>query len=1214
MSEADWTQVLGDCPGPDTLAAFGAGQLAPDRRPAVATHVRHCPRCRTALEGQSGASPPPLTSVSIEATGQPPPGEGPAAGTRYRALRFHARGGLGEVHVAYDVELDREVAVKRIRPERAGEDGSRRRFVREAEITAKLEHPGVVPVYGLAQGQADRPGYAMRLIRGESLQEAVDRFHAANRPGRDPGERGLALRHLLGHFVAACNTLAYAHSRGVVHRDVKPANIMLGKYGETLVVDWGLAKYMGEPEGQPVGASRDGSPSPAPAAARPGPDPPAFSASDSPTVMGQALGTPGYMGPEQAAGDWDRVGPASDVYGLGATLYAVLTGKPPFAGRGAVEVLRQVRGGQIVPPHRVKADVPHALEAVCLKAMALRPEDRYASALELAADVENWLADEPVTAYREPWAGRARRWARRHRALAAGGAAALVALLLAGGVAWWWVTADRHARRLAAEARQAEAVRGVEQALAEADLLRGQVRAGDGVGWSKALAAARRAEALLEQGGDREDLRRRVRDLLVELAAEERDRRMLARLEEVRLRQAELRAGGFDFARAAGDYAAAFRYYGVDVLRLPPAEAAVRLRRRPIRVQLAGALDHWAAVSDPRGAEGRRLLMVARRTDLDPFRNRLRDALGRRDLAALRELAGRADLSSLSPATGTLLGAALTVAGDQAGAIRLLGRAQRLYPSDFWVNHQLAVQLMGCRPPRADEAIRFYTAAVAVRRQSPGAHVNLGNALLARGRHDEAAACYRAAIRLEPNYAEAHSNLGVVFFEQGRYDRAVTAFRRALRIKPSYARGYFNLGNGLVRQGKRNEAVAAYRQAIRLEKDYAVAHYNLGTALEEAGRHDEAAACYRRAIGLQKDPSGAYFALGNLEARRGRLAEAEAAYRSAVRLRPAFPDAWINLGNVCIRGRQLGDAAACYREALRYEKDNFRAYFDLAVLHLEQGQYAEAEAACRQALRLQKDYPPTHYNLGTALLRQGRAGEAAACFREAVRLREDFAPAHCNLGLALQHQGRFAEALAALRRGHELGSRDPGWRNPSAQWVADCERLLALDRRLPALLKGREKPADAGERAEVARFCQRYKDLPAAAARWYAEAFRDRPALAGELRNGHRCDAACAAACAGCGRGKDAGGLDDAARGRWRKQAREWLEADLALWNGLLAAAAPGARGQMQHVVRHWQTDAALAAVRDPGTLTLLPEAERRAWQKLWADVAALDGRARGAK
>jgi serine/threonine-protein kinase len=367
-------------------------------------------------------------------------GSSSSDGQRFRVLRPYARGGLGAVFVALDEELHREVALKEILDRHADDPVSRQRFLLEAEITGGLEHPGIVPVYGLGTYAGGRPFYAMRFIKGDSLKEAVEHFHADGPLKADPGRRSLELRKLLRRFLDVCNAIEYAHSRGVLHRDLKPGNVIVGKYGETLVVDWGLAKALGRAD---PGAG-SGEP----------PLTPSSASGSAETLPGSALGTPAYMSPEQAAGDLEHLGPRSDVYSLGATLYCLLTGKPPFEGE-AGDVLRAVQRGTFPPPRRLDPTVDAALEAVCLKAMALKPGDRYPSCKALAEDVERWAADEPVTAWREPFGRRARRWARRNRTAVT--AAAALLLTAVGALAIGTVLINRERVRAEANFRQARA-------------------------------------------------------------------------------------------------------------------------------------------------------------------------------------------------------------------------------------------------------------------------------------------------------------------------------------------------------------------------------------------------------------------------------------------------------------------------------------------------------------------------------------------------------------------------------------------------------------------------------------------------------------------------------------------------------------------------------------------------------------------------------------
>ena len=343
----------------------------------------------------------------------------PTTGMRFRIVRPHAKGGLGEVFVARDEELNREVALKEILERQADHKDSRDRFMIEAEITGGLEHPGIVPVYGLGVYPDGRPYYAMRFIRGDSLKDAIDQFHKADPASLNSGQRVVILRSLLRRFLEVCDAISYAHSRGMIHRDLKPANVMLGKYGETIVVDWGLAKVLGEPA-QGAIATNAGEGSLIPASL----------SSASETIAGAAVGTPQFMSPEQAAGRLDLLGPASDIYSLGATLFCVLTGKSPIGNSDVGTILRKVQRGEILRAREVKSDVPAPLEAVCMKAMALNPADRYASPRELADDLEHWLADEPVTAWPEPWTVRTRRWIGRHATMVTGAASAVLVTLV----------------------------------------------------------------------------------------------------------------------------------------------------------------------------------------------------------------------------------------------------------------------------------------------------------------------------------------------------------------------------------------------------------------------------------------------------------------------------------------------------------------------------------------------------------------------------------------------------------------------------------------------------------------------------------------------------------------------------------------------------------------------------------------------------------------
>jgi serine/threonine-protein kinase len=335
----------------------------------------------------------------------------PAAGARYTLSRLHATGGIGRVWLARDGNLGRDVALKELRPDRAGNPTVWARLLMEAQITGQLEHPGIVPIYEVGKRpEDDAPFYTMRFVRGRTLAEAASSYHRRSSRGEATGRE---LRDLLTAFVGVCNAVAYAHSRGVLHRDLKPSNVVLGDYGEVIVLDWGLARLTGAPadeQASPLNVAVD---------------------NEQATLQGQVLGTPAYMPPEQAEGRLDLLDERSDVYGLGAILYEVLTGQAPFAGDDTQVVLRKVTHEAPLPPRALAADTPWALQSICRKALAKKPAERYATASEFSQEVQRFLADEPVRAHRDMLPTRLARWGRRHRTLVAGAAAILVAAVIA---------------------------------------------------------------------------------------------------------------------------------------------------------------------------------------------------------------------------------------------------------------------------------------------------------------------------------------------------------------------------------------------------------------------------------------------------------------------------------------------------------------------------------------------------------------------------------------------------------------------------------------------------------------------------------------------------------------------------------------------------------------------------------------------------------------
>jgi serine/threonine-protein kinase len=484
---------------------------------------------------------------------------------------------------------------------------------------------------------------------------------------------------------------------------------------------------------------------------------------------------------------------------------------------------------------------------------------------------------------------------------------------------------------------------------------------------------------------------------------------------------------------------------------------------------------------------------------------------------------------------------------------------------------------------------------------------NLGVCLHHQNRSREAEHCFREALRIKPDSALIHVFLGTVLNTLKRFREAEASCRHALRLQADLPEAHHTLGAIMRMQRRFKEAETAYRRAIQLRPNYVEPLENLGDTLKELGQFKEAEAVCRQALEIKPDSFMALTNLGNALTSQGRCKEAETFLREALRLKPGTAKIHNNLGAALGGLRRLKEAEAEFRQAIHFEPDYYEAHINLANALNEQRRFEDSETVCRQAIQLRPDGESAHYLLGSSLNGQNRFAEAESALRRAVRLRPDFPLNHIALGLVLREQGKFTAALGALRRGHALGQTTPGWSYPSAAAIRQTERLVALDRLLPAVLAGQEEPVSPAEYLQLAHLCRhRGKRLHRTAVRLAADAFAIEPRLADNLNSQARYNAACSAALAACCQGEDARVLPDKVVLALRRQALRWLRADLALHCQIAQRSDPRTKQAVRQRLLHWQRDADLADLRDREAVSKLPTDEREDWRKLWADVETL--------
>jgi hypothetical protein len=722
------------------------------------------------------------------------------------------RGAMGVVFRARDRGLDREVAVKLLQDRYPAGSAAAARFLEEARITGRLQHPGIPPVYAVGVWADGRPFLAMKLIRGDTLDDLL------RADGPHP-------TRWLGVFESVCHAVGYAHSRGVIHRDLKPANVMVGAFAEVQVMDWGLAKVLGGPaDPGPPGGGEAGPPADADASL---------------TAAGSVLGTPAFMPPEQAEGELHRVGPRADVFGLGAVLCALLTGRPPYDGAAAADVrLAAARGqtaGAFARLDRCGAE-PGVVDLCkrCLAAdPAARPADGTAVGVELAR-LRADAADRARELERELAAAAARAVEqRKRRRVQLALAATVLAFLAAAGVGGWLVDRERAARRAdelerdaAVAARRGTTERDVTAALNEVAALRrqGEGQADDPDRWGLTLAAARsaqkRAEGLLAAGVPTDDLTRQVGESLAGLDRDERDQKLLAACDRISdeddvrfLLPTDVLSG-----RAAVRYREAFGKYGLDLTAVPTADAVNWIRAHRFRHRVTDAVRAWHRGSplfntdwEPPPPEEiakhppgtfkppptvREILdpVLDGVTD-DPFAREWWAAERTGDRAAVEALLARPELARMSSRELAALaeggGGTLARYKGLDAAAKVAALAYDRFPGEFWVHMRLGLGALE-KKGKADEAaaVRHMTAAVAARPRSMAAR--LGLAMVLSGPEADRPEGRRhalAAADLDPASGFPHMILSFMCFAQDDWAGGVAAVREMIRRDPDV--GFF---------------------------------------------------------------------------------------------------------------------------------------------------------------------------------------------------------------------------------------------------------------------------------------------------------------------------------------------------------------------------------------------------------------------------------------
>jgi eukaryotic-like serine/threonine-protein kinase len=743
----------------------------------------------------------------------------------YEVEAVLGRGGMGVVFKARHCALDRTVAIKMLLAGSFAGPQALARFRREAEALAGLGHPNIVQVYDAGDIEG-RPYFAMEFLEGGSLAQQLSAAPQHPRRAAD----------LVATLTVA---VQFAHRRGIVHRDLKPANILVSADGTPKIADFGVALWVG-------GETRF-------------------------TISGARVGTPSYMAPEQALGKASAIGPAVDVYALGAVLYELLTGRPPFVGETAVDTERQVIADDPIPPSRLNAKVALDLETVCLKCLHKSPDRRYATAEELSDDLHRFLEGKAVVARPVGPIERAAKWAVRRPALATFLVAAALSLGAAVGLGVW-LQQQAGLRRVEQTARAARARDAIETALKTAyDSARGEH-------WEQARSILATADDHVPEAAS--DLLRRRLDQAA------KDIQFAAELEEARVAfDVKPATTYFGMTTSYPDqlkaYARAFQQAGFEMAG-EAQTLAERIRGEPLAEQVVSALDEWAyaAFRLKQQPLQKQLLQMARLSDPDPeWRDRFRDPGAWGDKRALLALAEQASRTQRPPGAHHLaiLGALLKMVGRQEEEKQLLLEALSRRPEEYWLNFEMAQSRS--RDGDYDEAAKYWRVANALRPGNWRILNQFGTALGMTSNLEEAIPQLRRAVALDPKQAIVRANLMRALIKSGRPEAARNEFVSATQANPDNALIYHAYGAALFHEDQFEESLPLLRKAVALDPDELWLKGNFGLVLASVGKWDEAIPVLQETIRRNAGHYGIHLALGQSLAAVGRYNEAIAEFQ-----------------------------------------------------------------------------------------------------------------------------------------------------------------------------------------------------------------------------------------------------------------------------------------------------------------------------------------------